>query len=225
MELTEHNVSLYIDNYSSDIDEVINSNIVDREKLYSILSEFDNISAFIISKKSTPDDVKTFLSEEYLNPDSNISNKYIGLKSIFKLKSYIKNIAEKEIKKALKNKDYSKVISELAMAITTDIKNIVMFEYIIDLLKEKEQFKKIIELYRMMFVYTLNPMYFEKIGDAFADMNNYQEAIDSYLSCAEYTDNYAEIYEKLAEMFKKVNDEESRIACLKQVDAIRGENG
>jgi len=224
MELTKHNVQIYLEHYSSKIDKFVKDKVFDYNSLQSLLKEFDKISAFLMSDNDTPDIVKNFLSDEYLNPEIKLPAKYKNLNCIFKLRNYVKSYSEEHIKALFKKKEYKKAIEILALAVQTDIRNVVMVENILDLYRQHNMYQRIVELYQMMFVYTMDPLYFEKIGDTYFSAEKYQEAIDSYLNCAEYTDDNVGIYEKLADVFGKINDNESRIACLNHIKVLRGAN-
>ena len=82
--------------------------------------------------------------------------------------------------------------------------------------KENKLYKELIELYRTAFIYTTDPVNLEKIGDIQAILKNYNEAIDSYLSFAEINGPTTNIYDKLANLFEKINDESSKLACIEQ---------
>ncbi len=86
-------------------------------------------------------------------------------------------------------------------------------------------YTELIELYRLEFFYTMNPICFEKIGDILYKQKKYEEALDSYLSCAEISENYSPIFKKLGKVFGKINDNDSRLACIEQAKLIERENG
>lgn len=119
----------------------------------------------------------------------------------------------------------SEKIKEFADFIKQDIKNISMVEEVAPVFIENKLYKELIELYRTEFFYSMNPLCFEKIGDVFFTEEKYEEALDSYMSCAECSENYSQIFEKLADVFGKLNDNDSRIACLEQIKIIKGNNG
>ena len=131
-------------------------------------------------------------------------------------------INEKDIKTAIKKKNYQKAMKDIINAVREDMKNVVLVELLEKDFIENNLLNDLIEMYKMMFYYTIKPTYFEKIGDILYRQEEYSEALDNYLNCAEGIGGYSQIYKKLADVFEKLNDNESSLACLKQAELIEG---
>lgn len=227
MNLTKKNLFKYIANFEKDINDYIKQNSGSEQisSFDELTLEFDKISTFIINDNNIPESVLNFISAENFEKDAILPTGYEPIKSILNLYEFIKDFAQSNIDKAIKNKDFESVIDNLTLAIKTDIHNVPMLEVVAQKFKELNLNSELIELYKLMFVYTLNPLYFEKIGDILFDIEEYEEALDAYLNCAEGSEEYSRIYEKLAEVFGKINDNDSRIACLEHAKRIQEENG
>ena len=131
-------------------------------------------------------------------------------------------VSEKDIKTAIKKKDFSKAMNNIILAVKEDMKNVVYIENLADEFIENGLSNDLIEMYKLMFYYTVNTIYFEKIVDVLYKNEEYSEAVENYLNCAEGIGGYSQIYKKLANVFEKLNDNESKLACLKQVEIIEG---
>ncbi|MCM1266145.1 MAG: tetratricopeptide repeat protein [Candidatus Gastranaerophilales bacterium] len=223
MVINKNNVLVKIAELNSCIQTVIDSDF-NIEYIEKIISDYLIISKFLVSQNDSPENVLSFLiaGEELIEID--LPSEYEPLKHIYKLYSYIKQYTEDNIKSAIQNNNFDKIFELLSIALKCDIKNIILVNYIVEAFEKNELYKELIDLYKLMFVYDLNPLYFEKIGDIYYKQEEYQEALDSYLNCAELSDDYAEIYRKLANVFEKINDNESKLACIKQADTIEGKN-
>ncbi|GEM_PF-6441867 len=213
-----------LDDYAKQVDDFTGAKDFNETILNDLLNEFDAISAFLITSSKVPEKVKDFISAETFDENFELPEEYSKLKSVFKLRKHVTGICNKNIAKYLKDKDYAEVLKYMSIAVKVDIKNVVILEQLADVYKQEELQTNLIDLYRVMFVYTMNPEYFEKIGDVFFEQEKYSEAIDSYLSCAETADDNVRIFEKLAEAFGRVNDNDSRLACLEQIKRIGGDN-
>jgi len=224
MNLTEKNLFKYLKDYSERIYHFINNETIDEAVLKDLLNDFDDISVFLILSDKTPKIVKDYISAENFDENTNLPEDYSEIKSVLKLREYITKKCTKNIKNSIKNKNFTDIIKYISIGLKADNKNTVLAENIAEMYKENELYSNLIELYRIMFIYTENPLYFEKIGDTYYDTEKFNEAIDSYLNCAEATEDYVQIYEKLAKTFGKVNDNESRIACLNHIKQIGGKN-
>lgn len=131
-------------------------------------------------------------------------------------------VHEKDIKTAIKKKNYKKAMDAIISAVREDMKNVVLIEHLEKEFIENNLLNDLIEMYKLMFYYTIKPIYFEKIGDILCKQEEYSEALENYLNCAEGMGGYSQIYRKLADVFEKLNDNESKLACLKQVELIEG---
>lgn len=129
---------------------------------------------------------------------------------------------EKDIKTAIKKKNFKKAMKDIILAVKEDIKNVVLIENLAGEFLEQGLVNDLIEMYKLMFYYTVNPLYFEKIGDILYEKEEYSDAIENYLNCAEGMGRYSPIYRKLANVFDKINDNESKLECLRQVEIIEG---
>lgn len=126
------------------------------------------------------------------------------------------SVIETELLTAIENKDYKKASEVLSLAFLENSQNIDLIKYIEKEFIDSELYNEVIELYKLEFIYTSNPICFEKIGDIYVLTNELEQALDAYLNCAEISEDNHDIYIKLADVFGKLNDNESRIACLKQ---------
>lgn len=203
------NLSLNIENFSKSLEQSFSQ--LEIEKLYSELDEF-----FIsfVSDKYIPENVRNCVVNE--NLESTLLQEYPIFSQITNLKIQIRLCLEKQILQELKNNNFEKVAECLLFAMKLDIKYVVLFGCIENDYKENKLYKELIELYRTAFIYTTDPVNLEKIGDIQAILKNYNEAIDSYLSFAEINGPTTNIYDKLANLFEKINDESSKLACIEQ---------
>ena len=151
-----------------------------------------------------------------------LPQEYEPLKKIYQLHSYIKQYCENKIKNSNNNEE---MLDYLSFALEVNPNNVSLFNYVIEQYEEAELNKELINVYKLMFFYLLNPVYFEKMGDIYYKMEEWNSALDAYLTCAESSDEYAEIYKKLANVFEKINDNESRLACLAHAETIEDSNG
>lgn len=225
MELNNENIFKAINNLDSKISAIMNIEFnLETDKVNDILLNYFEISDFLVTKSDTPENVISFiiLGDDLI--DIKLPQEYEPLKKIHDLYDYIKIYIEKNIQFALEENDYNKIYKLLSFAMKTNVKNIVLAEYIADKFEQCGLNKELIDLYKLMFIYNLNPKYFEKIGDIYYKMEEYQDALDSYLNCAEVSEEYAEIYRKLANVFETINDNDSRLACLSHAEIIEGKH-
>ena len=101
-----------------------------------------------------------------------------------------------------------------------DYKNIVLIDGLKEEFIEEGLIQELIDLYNMEFYYTENPKVLEKIGDIYFNQKDYEAALNSYFDCAEISEDYPEIYGKLAQTFGVLNDEKSKAACLEQMELL-----
>ena len=205
-------ISENIEQFSS-----IQNDELDFAKIEELYTEYDNICLDIISDRRTPQSVSDYILKDI---DNEISKEYYILKEMTTLKENVRNILKNKLLERLQNNDFEKISQLLLFALRIDIKNIVLFDYIENLFREYELYKELIELYRTAFIVTTNPDYFIKIGDIQAIKEDYNSAIDSYLSYAELNGATVDIYKKLEKMFEKINDEDSRLACIQQIKSL-----
>lgn len=224
MKLSVKNIFAQINNYYSEVENFINSEEFNVTKCFELLDKYKSLSTFIISHKNIPENVAVFLISDENVEDIVLPLEYVGLKGILSLRNYIRNYYDKLIKTDLKKGAFEQIIENIVYAIRLDIKNVSMFEYIVEHYELNNLDKELIEVYKLLFIYSLNPKYFEKIGDVYFKMKDYNSAIDSYLSCAESSDENVEIYKKLAVVFEKINDNDSRLACLNHIKVIEDLN-
>jgi len=225
MVITKQNVFRCLDGLESKIEAVISkkADSFDYSKCRDIIQEYNEISGIIASLDNLPEDTARFLTSG--EADVKLPEKYEKLKCIDKLYSYINTVYDAKIKEALKKKNQALAIDSIVSAMKLDAKNIELFNNIAAFYTEQNLQKELIEIYKLMFIYSLNPLYFEKIGDTYMELKEYNSALDSYLTCAESSEESAEIYKKLADVFGKINDNDSRLACLEHIKIIEGANG
>lgn len=114
---------------------------------------------------------------------------------------------------------------ELCRAIEDHPKNVKLVDKFATRFKKARLYEELIKLYKMAFVYNVEPKYFEKIGDLYTKIENYEEAINYYLNYCESTKPTPKIYYKLADVFEKNNDSESKHACLDFAKKLETEHG
>ena len=227
MTINEQNVFLQLEKFNSKIDEIINRapDNFDYSECEDVVRLYLHISSVIVTMENVPENVLLFLSSDDNLNDIDIPEKYAAIKRIDDFNSFIELFYEDKIKKSLKYNDISKLTEYLVQAVKICIKNIELFKYVTDFYKENKMYKELIEIYKLMFIYSLNSVYFEKIGDMHYLLEDYNSALDSYLTCAESSDESVEIYKKLADVFEKINDNDSRLACLEHIKTIEEANG
>lgn len=114
---------------------------------------------------------------------------------------------------------------ELCKTIEESPKNVKLVDKLATRFKKAGLYEELIKLYKLGFIYNVEPKYFEKIGDLYTKIGNYEEAINYYLNYCESTKPKAKIYYKLAEIFEKNNDLESRQSCLDFAKKLEAELG
>jgi len=223
MVITKQNVFRCLDGLESKIEAVISkkADSFDYSKCRDIIQEYNEISGIIASLDNLPEDTARFLTSG--EADVKLPEKYEKLKCIDKLYSYINTVYDAKIKEALKKKNQALAIDSIVSAMKLDAKNIELFNNIAAFYTEQNLQKELIEIYKLMFIYSLNPLYFEKIGDTYMELKEYNSALVSYLTCAESSEESAEIYKKLADVFGKINDNDSRLACLEQIKKLHND--
>lgn len=220
MSISKSKLHDYLDDFKKRVD-ALSSDGVDfnnTDGIDLIISLYDEISSFLIDAKGIPDVVRRYIisKEEEKLPDE-----YSALFALNRLYEAIRLSAKKQIDSYVSEKNYSEAIEIFSKALRFDVRNIELIEYIEPVFKNYGLNNELIDLYKVEFVYTLNPLCFEKAGDIYYEANDFNSAIDSYLNCAEISENYLSIYEKLAEVFGKTNDETSKNACLEQIKRIK----
>lgn len=208
------------DKLSRDIKDLLKSksNDFDKSKIEKLYSNLDNFLIGVVSDKTLSDKLIDCVIKKDFNNE--LLGKYPIFSEINEFKEFVKNKFKELLLKKLKKDDFNSIAENLLFAIKSDIGNIVLFDYISDLYKEKGLNKELIELYRTAFIVTTDAEYFIKIGDIQDVLGNFEGAINSYLTFAEINGPTKEIYKKLANMFEKVNDEESRLACIEQMNNL-----
>lgn len=205
-------------------DDVIKKNdIPDFSILSEVVSEFLQLSFRIISQKDVPQNAADFLLSDNNNTEIELPKEYSPLKKISEFRSFVRSVCENKIKTALAEQNFDKAVDYLIAALKSDIKNIVLFNYVSDFYLKNKLYKELIDLYKLMFIYSLDSVYFEKMGDIYLLQNDYDSALDAYLNCAESSDETVRIYQKLADVFGKINDNDSRLACLEHIKIIEAE--
>lgn len=215
-----HKIKKITDNIRS-LSKSIENNF-DKDEIERIYSDYDDICLDIIADESIPKDISDYILKDLTNIQ--LPQKYLILSEMYEFKERITKILRNKISDAVKTGSFSEIADYLMFALRVDIKNVELYDYVADLYKENELYKELIEVYRTAFIFTTNPDYFTKIGDVQILMKNYDSAIDSYLSYAEIKGPTAEIYKKLAELFDKINDNESKLACIEQMKSLEVSN-
>lgn len=223
MALNNKNIFNEISVFESNVESILDSPL-DREKIKNTLFQYFEIANFLVSKDDTPENVSNFLVTGQDLIDIELPHDYEPLKKVYKLYSYIKNQCAESIEKSLISQDYDAVTDTLTFALQADVRNICLTDCVVEKFKNNKLYKELISLYKLMFIYDLNPIHFEEIGDLYYITEKYQDALDAYLNCAESSDEYADIYRKLAKVFEKINDNDSRLACLEHAKTIEGGN-
>lgn len=113
---------------------------------------------------------------------------------------------------------------ELCKAIEETPKNVKLVDKFATRFKKAGLYEELIKLYKLGFIYNLEPKYFEKIGDLYRKLENYEEALNYYLNYCEITNPTPKIYYKLAEVFEKNNDIESKQSCIDFAKKLESEN-
>lgn len=205
-------------------------NFIKNPDLYSkevdeVLSLYNSLLMDLLEKKKLPEAVYKFSVNHLENEEIVLPVGYEPLKTVFELYSVIRESASLLIKNSVKSKDYKSAFNLLIRAVRLNIKNIDLFGMISELFIEQELFTELIELYKIEFVYTSNPLCLERVGDVYVKLEDYESALDYYLNCAEVSVDYAQIYIKLADVFGRINDNDSRLACLEHAKKLEGSNG
>ena len=190
-----------------------------------IISEYVLLSLKMLSDADTPEEVIKFLLAEDNRNIDNLPDEYAMLKEINLFYEFIQKQYKTKIESLLSEHDFSTAVLSLSDAVKIDVRNVELFNLISDVYIKNNLHKDLIELYKTMFIYTTNPAYFEKIGDTYMLQEDYNAAVDAYLNCAESSDESVELYKKLADVFGKINDNESKSACLEHIKVIEAENG
>lgn len=221
MELCKDNIFDYIQNLSFEIDEIISSSEFDRVRIKNVLYSYQKITSYLITIELF-EDVRNFIIAGQDMAEAQLPKEYESLKKIYELHSFVKQYCENKIKTS---SDCFEKYDYLGFALEINPNNVYLFNYVIEEYEKLELHKELISVYKLMFFYLLNPIYFEKIGDLYYKMEEWNNALDAYLTCAESSEEYAEIYKKLADVFEKINDNDSRLACLEHARTIEGANG
>lgn len=224
MKLSVNNMFDNINDFSKEVKIFINSENFDVVKGFELLDKYKNLSTFIVSQKNILEEVATFLISDENVEEIVLPKEYLNLKSVLKLHDYIRKYYDDLIKNDVKNEKLEESIEHLVYAIRFNIKNVFMFEYLVNYYQDNDLNKELVDIYKLIFIYTLNPKYFEKIGDIYLKLEDYNSALDSYLSCAESSEETVEIYKKLAVVFEKINDNDSRLACLNHIKTLEASN-
>lgn len=224
MKLSVNNIFDNINDFSKEVKIFINSENFDVVKGFELLDEYRDLSTFIVSQKNIPEEVATFLISDENVEEIVLPKEYLNLKSVLKLHDYIRKYYDDLIKNDVKNEKLEESIEHLVCAIRFNIKNVFMIEYFVNYYQDNDLNKELVDIYKLIFIYTLNPKYFEKIGDIYLKLEDYNSALDSYLSCAESSEETVEIYKKLAVVFEKINDNDSRLACLNHIKTLEASN-
>lgn len=194
------------------------------KNLFSFMSEVD---LFIKNKSKildNPDLDKIFADYNELIAVADPIEKQIE-SAFCKFQKYITKTALAKIDTAIKKHNLSNLINYISIAIRTDLKNIKLLEKLSSAFKENFLYSELSEIYKMLFIYTSNINYLEKIGDFDYKNGKYESALDNYLGFAEISDPNPRIYKKMAKVFGKLGDNDSKSACLKQVKILEDENG
>lgn len=224
MKLSVNNIFDNINDFSKEVKIFINSENFDVVKGFELLDKYKDLSTFIVSQKNILEEVATFLISDENVEEIVLPKEYLNLKSVLKLHDYIRKYYDDLIKNDVKNEKLEEAIEHLVCAIRFNIKNVFMFEYLVNYYQDNDLNKELVDIYKLIFIYTLNPKYFEKIGDIYLKLEDYNSALDSYLSCAESSEETVEIYKKLAVVFEKINDNDSRLACLNHIKTLEASN-
>lgn len=224
MKLFVNNIFDNINIFYDEVESFINSGNFDVIKGFELLDKYKDLSTFIVSQKNIPEEVATFLTSDENVEEIVLPKEYSNLKSVLKFHNYIRKYYDDLIKNDIKNENLEESIEHLVCAIRFNIKNVSMFEYLVKHYIDNDLDKELIDIYKLIFIYTLNPKYFEKIGDIYLKLEDYNSALDSYLSCAESSEETVEIYKKLAIVFEKINDNDSRLACLNHIKTLEASN-
>ncbi len=220
MGISKSKLNSYLNDFETGVTE-LSSKEVDfgnTDEIDLIISLYDEISSFLIDTKGIPDVVRKYIISK---KDEKLPDEYSALYSVNRLYEVIKQSAKKQINFFMSEKNYPKAIEIFSKVLRFDVRNIELTEYIEPVFKDNGLTKELVDLYKLEFVYTLDPLCFEKAGDIYYEANDFNSAIDSYLNCAEISENYLQIYEKLADVFGKINDETSKNACLEQIKRIK----
>ena len=218
------NISGDLKIWTNKIKDIIKQNCIP-ENCEDLISEYFQLSLNLLSDKNTPPEVIKFLLSDNNRNIDDLPDEYTPLQEINTFYEFIKRQYELKIKETLFNDDFPAAALYLSDAVRIDIKNVELFNLIADSFIKNNLHKDLIELYRTMFIYTTNPEYFERMGDVYVLQEDYNAALDAYLDCAESSDETVELYEKLADVFGKINDNDSRLACLEHIKVIEAENG
>lgn len=224
MKLSVNNIFDNINDFSKEVKIFINSENFDVVKCFELLDKYKDLSTFIVSQKNILEEVATFLISDENVEEIVLPKEYLNLKSVLKLYDYIRKYYDDLIKNDVKNEKLEEAIEHLVCAIRFNIKNVFMIEYLVNYYQDNDLNKELVDIYKLIFIYTLNPKYFEKIGDIYLKLEDYNSALDSYLSCAESSEETVEIYKKLAVVFEKINDNDSRLACLNHIKTLEASN-
>lgn len=224
MKLSVNNIFDNINDFSKEVKIFINSENFDVVKCFELLDKYKDLSTFIVSQKNILEEVATFLISDENVEEIVLPKEYLNLKSVLKLHDYIRKYYDDLIKNDVKNEKLEEAIEHLVCAIRFNIKNVFMIEYLVNYYQDNDLNKELVDIYKLIFIYTLNPKYFEKIGDIYLKLEDYNSALDSYLSCAESSEETVEIYKKLAVVFEKINDNDSRLACLNHIKTLEASN-
>lgn len=146
------------------------------------------------------------------------------LDTIQNFKKYVSQTAKKNIESALKKQKLSDLIRYITAAVMVDAQNLKLVEKLSFKYKEFHLYNELNELYKMIFICTSDTKYLEKMGDVDCVRKDYEAALDNYLGYAETSDPTPRIYKKLAKVFEKLGDGDSRDACLEQVKMIESGN-
>lgn len=113
----------------------------------------------------------------------------------------------------------------LCRAVEESPKNVKLVVKLASRFKKAGLYEELIKLYKLAFIHNVEPKYFEKIGDLYVKTENYEEAINYYLNYCESAKPTPKIYRKLATVFEKNNDTESKHACLEFAKKLEAERG
>lgn len=221
MELDKEHIFENIQNLVVEVDEILSSSEFDKTRIKNAIFNYQKIASFLITLELS-EDVRNFLIVGQDMAEAELPKEYEPLKKIYVLHSFVKQYCENKIKTV---SDSVEKYEYLSFALEINPSNVSLFDYVIEEYETSELYKELINVYKLMFFYLLNPIYFEKIGDLYCKMEEWNNALDAYLTCAESSEEYAEIYKKLADVFEKINDNDSRLACLEHARTIEGANG
>lgn len=113
---------------------------------------------------------------------------------------------------------------ELCKAIESHPKNVKLAIKLASRFKKAGLYEELIKLHKMAYIYNVEPKHFEKIGDIYMQIGKYEEAINYYLNYCESAKPTPKVYYKLAEVFEKNNDLESKESCLEFAKKLEAEN-